>query len=110
MKLDLSDAAGNLVNWTAAGIDLRITDQNAPFGTETITTSPVPAYNRVLSGPNTMGFRMVVRVDNNWCYAEIQPVGGTVTPDLNCGFHYYISPTDTAGESFMSRLPHHLAT
>ena len=109
MKLELFDAAGALVNWTAAGIDLRITDQDAPFGTGTITTTPAPAHNRILSGPNTMGFRMVVRVDNNRCFAEILPVGGTVTPDPVCGFHNYNSPSDVATLSFIARHPNHFA-
>ena len=109
--LELYDAAGALVDWTAKGIDLRIADQNAPFGTGTITTSPAPAYNRILSGAgHTMGFRMVVRVDNNRCFAEIFPVGGDVTPDPDCGFHNYSDPSDDATLSFMARHPNHFAT
>lgn len=103
IKLELFDAAGVLVDWTAKGIDLRITDQDAPFGTGTITTSPAPAYNRIFVGGNTMGFRMVVRVDNNRCGSEILAVGGTVTPDPVCGFHNYTSPSDTAAVSFIAR-------
>jgi hypothetical protein len=110
LKLELFDAAGALVNWTAKGIDLRITDQDAPFGPGTITTSPAPDHNRVLAGANTMGFRMVVRVDNNRCFAEINPVGGTVTPDPLCGFHNYSDPSDTAALSFVARHPNHFAT
>ena len=111
LKLELFDAAGALVNWTAAGIDLRITDQDAPFGTGTITTSPAPSYNRILSGGgDTMGFRMVVRVDNNYCAAEILPVGGTVTPDPICGFHNYNLPSDVAALSFVARHPNNFAT
>ena len=109
LKLELFDAAGTLVNWTAAGIDLRITDQDAPFGTGTITTAPAPAYNRILSGADTMGFRMVVRVDNNRCYAEILPVSGSVTPDPTCGFHNYNSPSDSATLSFIARHPNDFA-
>ncbi|MGE0360905.1 MAG: hypothetical protein AB7H93_06055 [Vicinamibacterales bacterium] len=108
--LELFDAAGALVDWTAKGIDLRITDQDAPFGTGTITTSPAPAYNRVLVGGHTMGFRMVLRVDNNRCYAEILPVGGDVTPDPDCGFHNYSDPSDDAALSFVARHPHQFAT
>jgi hypothetical protein len=110
MKLELFDSAGALVNWTASGVDLRITDQDAPFGTGTITTSPAPTYNRILSGSDTMGFRMVVRVDNNRCLAEILPVGGTVTPDPICGFHNYNSPSDVATLSFIARHPRNFAT
>ena len=110
LKLELFDATGTLVDWTANGIDLRITDQDAPFGTGTITTSPAPDYNRILVGANTMGFRMVVRVDNNRCFADILPVGGTVTPDPSCGFHNYNSPLDTASLSFIARHPNNFAT
>jgi len=110
LKLELFDAAGTLVDWTANGIDLRITDQDAPFGTGTVTTSPAPDANRILAGANTMGFRMVVRVDNNRCVAEILPVGGTVTPDPVCGFHNYTSPSDTAALSFIARHPNNFAT
>jgi hypothetical protein len=109
ITLELFDAAGALVDWTAKGIDLRITDQDAPFGTGTVTTSPAPAYNRILAGADTMGFRMVVRVDNNRCSAEILPVGGTVTPDPSCGFHNYNSPSDTAALSFTARHPNNFA-
>jgi hypothetical protein len=110
LKLELFDAAGALVNWTAAGIDLRITDQDAPFGTGTVTTSPAPDYNRIIVGGNTMGFRMVVRVDNNRCSADILPVGGTVTPDPLCGFHNYNLPSDVAALSFIARHPNNFAT
>jgi hypothetical protein len=110
IKLELFTAAGALVNWTASGVDLRITDQDAPFGPGLITTSPAPAYNRILSGSDTMGFRMVVRVDNNRCLAEILPVGGTVTPDPVCGFHNYNSPSDTAALAFIARHPNNYAT
>lgn len=109
LKLELFDSVGNLVNWTSAGIDLRITDTDAPFGTGTVTTSPAASYNRVLSGNDTMGFRMVVRVDNNRCSAEILPVGGTVTPDPICGFHNYNLPSDVAALSFIARHPNNFA-
>jgi hypothetical protein len=109
LTLELFDASGALVDWTAAGIDLRIADQDAPFGAGTVTTSPAPAYNRILAGANTMGFRMVVRVDNNRCAAEILPVGGTVTPDPVCGFHNYDLPSDVAALSFVARHPNDFA-
>lgn len=109
LRLELFDTTGALVNWTAAGVDLRITDQDAPFGTGTVTTSLAPAYNRIVIGGNTMGFRMVVRVDNNRCYADILPVGGTVTPDPTCGFHNYNLPSDVAALSFVARHPNNFA-
>lgn len=114
LKLELFDSTGALVDWTAKDIDLRITVQDAPFGAGTVTTVPAPAYNRVLStvAPlgNTVGFRMVVRVDNNRCTADVLPVGGTVSPDPVCGFHNYGSPSDTAGLSFVARHPNGFGT
>lgn len=109
IKLELFTVAGALVNWTDAGIDLRITDQDAPFGTGTVTTSPAPDYNRILVGGKTVGFRMVVRVDNNRCSADILPVGGTVTPDPDCGFHNYNDTSDQAALSFVARHPNNFA-
>ncbi len=109
--LELFDATGAKVNWTVEGIDLRITDQDAPFGTGTVTTSPVTAYNRILNSTgDTMGFRMVVRVDNNHCFAEIQPLAGDVPPDPLCGFHEYGSLADQALLSFVARHANGFAT
>ena len=60
MKLELFNQLGNLVNWTDENIELRITDQDAPFGTGTVTTSLASNYNRVLDiNGKTVGFRMV---------------------------------------------------
>ena len=110
MKLELFDTAGNLVHdWAARGIDLRITDQDAPFGTGTITTTSAPNDNRVISAGHTDGFRMIVRVDNNRCSAEIHPVGGDVTPDADCGFHLY-DAGDDANLSFTARHANRFAT
>jgi hypothetical protein len=110
LTLELFDDTGALVNWTAKGIDLRIADQDAPFGTGILTTSPAPAHNRIVVGGALMGFRLVVRVDNNRCHADIAAVGGTVTPDPICGFHTYGSPSDTATLSFLARHPNTFAT
>lgn len=110
MRLELFDAAGAPVNWTTAGIDLRITDADAPFGTATVPKKDAPLHNRILSpSGDTMGFRMVVRVDNNRCQAEIHTVGGTVSPDPLCGFHNYSIPGDTATLSFTARHPNNFA-
>ncbi len=110
LRLELFDAAGNLVNWTARGIDLRITAQDAPFGTGTVHTVPAPGGNRIRNAAgDTLGFRMVLRVDNNRCYAEIRPVAGDLTPDPQCGFHRY-APGDDAGLSFVARHPNGFAT
>jgi hypothetical protein len=111
LRLELFDSSGNLVNWTDEGITLGITDQNAPFGTGTVTTSPATNYNRVLDGTGkTVGFRMVVRVDNNDSVAVIDPVGGDITPDPACGFHEYASTSDDVTLSFEASHPNGFAT
>jgi len=112
LRLELFDTAGNLVNLTDAGVDLGITDQNAPFGTGTVTTSPALNYNRVLDGAGkTVGFRVVLRVDNNDCGAAIDDVGGDITPSLSgCGFHEYASTSDSATLSFRATHPNDFAT
>lgn len=108
LKLELFDQGGNLVNWTDKGVDLRITVQDAPFGSGTITTVSAPTYNRILSGGKTIGFKMVVRVDNNHCYAEVLPLAGDVTPDPLCGFHTY-APGDKVRFRFVARHPNQFA-
>ncbi|MDB5868272.1 MAG: hypothetical protein JWP96_604, partial [Polaromonas sp.] len=110
LKLELFNTAGALVNWSAENIELRITNEDAPFGTGTVTTMLASSYNRILAGGNTMGFRMVLRVDNNRCSADILPVGGSVTPDPLCGFHNYSQPSDTAALSFAARHPNGFAS
>ena len=110
LKLELFNSTGALVNWSAENIELRITNEDAPFGTGTVTTALAPSYNRVLAGLDTMGFRMVVRIDNNRCSADILPVGGTVTPDPLCGFHNYSLPSDTAELSIVARHPNSFAS
>lgn len=110
LKLELFDASGDLVNWTAEGIDLRITQQDAPFGEGLVTTVEAPDYNKILAGGDLWGFRMVVRVDNNRCYAEVLPVAGDVSPDPQCGFHEYDALTDDVRLRFIARHPHRFAT
>ncbi len=111
LRLELFDSAGALVNWTDEGVDLGITDQNAPFGTQTVTISSAPNYNRILDGSGkTRGFRTVLRVDNNGCVAVVHPVGGDITPDPACGFHEYASPSDDVSLSFEASHPNDLGT
>ena len=113
LKLELFDEAGNLVNWTDKGIDLRIIDADAPFGTEDYDSTSAPPYNRLTKVGKGMGglwgFRMVVRVDNNHCYAEVLPLAGDVEPDPECGFHTYESGYDVH-LGFIARHPNHFAT
>lgn len=110
LKLELFKNNGNLVDWTAEGIDLEMADVPAPFGTSTVTPVTAPAYNRILNGAgHTMAFRMVLRVDNNPCQAAVQPVAGTGLDTKPCGFIEF-TPTATATLSFVASHPNNFAT
>jgi len=37
-------------------------------------------YHRIKNGANTVAFRMVLRVDNNCCQAEVEPIRGHWPP------------------------------
>ncbi|MCP5152765.1 MAG: hypothetical protein H6983_01275 [Ectothiorhodospiraceae bacterium] len=111
LKLELfKDGTGALVDWTAEGIDLEIADVPAPFGTGTVTATSASAYNRVLgAGGHTMGFRMVVRVDNNCCEAALEPVTGTGVTVTPCGFIEFGAGA-TATLAFRAAHPNDFAT
>jgi hypothetical protein len=61
---------------------------------------------------NTVGFRFLMRVDNNYCYAGISDAivaGGTT--DTECGTGYYNDKnTDTVELYFQAGHPHNFAT
>lgn len=96
LKLELFKANGALVDWTAEGIDLNITDIPAPFGTGTVTASNATNYYRILNGVgHTMAFRMVLRVDNNCCAAKVEPVSGVGLNITPCGFIEYAPGAST---------------
>ncbi len=110
LKLELFKDDGTLVNWTTENIDLQITDVAAPFGTGTVTATTAPDYNRIKNGAgDTMAFRMVLRVDNNCCNAQVNPVAGTGLTAKPCGFIEFI-PGATANLSFVAGHPNNFAT
>ncbi len=113
LKLELfKDGTGDLVDWDAAGIDidLEMTDVPAPFGTGTVTTDPAPDYNRIKnSSLHTVAFRMVLRVDNNCCQADIDPLSGLGLTPTPCGF-YEITPTAGVTLGFTAGHPNNFAT
>lgn len=109
LKLELFDTTGSVVNWTDAGIEAGITDQNAPFGTGAVTTSPAPVGNRIVDGSgDTVGFTMVIRVDNSRCEATVHPPVGDLALGP-CGFHQYALTSDNVGLSFDAAHPNGLA-
>jgi len=113
LKLELfKDVTGDLVDWDAAGIhiDLEITDTAAPFGTSTVTMNPAPDYNRIKNGAmHTVAFRMVLRVDNNCCQAELDSLSGVGLTPTPCGF-YEITPTAGVTLGFTAGHPNNFAT
>ncbi len=105
LKLELFKADGSLVNWTTEELDLEVTNVPAPFGTETVTAVNASNYNRIQIAGDTMAFRMVLRIDNNRCNAEVAPVSGTDS----CGFiEYDTGASITMG--FKARHPNNFAT
>lgn len=105
LKLELLRADNTVVDWTAAGIGLAIADRAAPFGDAEVDPQPAPAFNRLMSGGHLAGFRMVLRIDNNRCEAEILPVSGPgLDVDADCGFIEY-QPGAVATVAFKARHP-----
>lgn len=92
LKLELFDALGNLINLTDNGIGLLVPDPGlpAPFGNATVNTVTAPSDNRILdSNGKLVGFKLLIRVDNNPTYAKInetQVDGNSAGP---CGFLVY---------------------
>jgi hypothetical protein len=111
LKFELFRSDGSLVNITDAGVLLKVANVDAPFGAGTVTTSIPTAEHLILdSGGKTIGFRMVVRVDNNPCEAQIYTISGAgLTVDADCGFINY-APGTSAHISFKARHRHNFAT
>ncbi len=110
LKLELFKGTGALVDWTAEGIDLQVTDVPAPFGTGTVTATTAGNYHRIqhpVSG-HTLAFRMVLRVDNNACEAKVEPVSGTGLTVTPCGFIEF-GPGATTQLHFKASHPNNFA-
>jgi hypothetical protein len=121
LMLELFDTAGIPVNLTAAGVKLKVPTIDAPFGTNVIVpTREVPVdlahpldnmEERVIrnGSGDIVAFRVVLHVDNNPCYAEIEDVTVDSQPAGPCGFIEYDSGDD-AVISFIARHPNNFAT
>ncbi|MDX1812364.1 MAG: hypothetical protein R3240_10480, partial [Gammaproteobacteria bacterium] len=99
------------VDLTSEDVDIVVSNQPAPFSTDTITTEDAPTENLDLnSSGNVTGFKMTIRVDNNHCNAEIYTVSGTgLSVDPNCGFIEY-SAGANANISYWAYHPNNFAT
>jgi hypothetical protein len=109
LKLELFHANNSLVDWTQEGIGLFEANVPAPFGVNPMTTQPSANEHRFLDvNGHTVGFRLVVHVDNSFCDADIFEVesGGNFAGP--CGFIDY-PPNATAHVSFLARQVHDYA-
>lgn len=84
LRLELFDGgSATPIEFEPNGVFLKIADIPAPFPTGTITTIDAPESHRIRNGSgNTVAFRMVLRVDNNFCDAEVFAASGSAT---TCG-------------------------
>ena len=114
LKLELFNSAGNPVNLTDAGVGLHFDNQNAPFGTATVTTAPATEEHLIRDGAGKIvAFRMVVRVDNNPCSGTIFDASINGQGAGPCGFLNYPAGTGTTTStilSFRASHPHNFAT
>lgn len=99
------------VNLTTSGIALNVASVSAPFGAGTVPTVNADDHHRFKDGVgNTVGFRLVLHVDNNVCSSALNPISGAgLTVDADCGFIQY-APGTSAHISFMAAHPHDFAT
>lgn len=114
LKLELfkSTAPSTPVDLTAEGVDVKVSDQPAPYGTSTVTTDNAPMDNLITdTAGHVHGFRMVLRIDNTPCEAQIFDVSGAglSMPNPNCGFIEYL-PGSSASISFRARHRNGFAT
>jgi hypothetical protein len=120
LKLELFKTGSTTpLDLTAAGVALKVATTDAPFGAQTVNTrtldtavgSPDAQYLFKDGAGHVVGFRLVVRVDNNPCEAVINQVTGAgLTPDEDCGFLRYLNGATPAHISFKARHPHDFAT
>jgi hypothetical protein len=111
LKLELIDAAGNIVNLTDAGILVKEATVPAAFGLGSVPTA-VPPDERLIKNAagDVVAYRIVLHIDNNPCQGEILPVLGTgVTIDADCGFYEY-GPGATVRIRFRASHPNGFAT
>ena len=110
LKLELFRKVGSAmtrVDLTAEGVALSQITDPAPLSGGTYTTQPATADRLLTDGASghTVGFRLVLHIDNRVCSGTIDSV--TVTPGLNdtkCGFLVYQSDS-TAAISFRASHP-----
>jgi len=114
--IELLDNNGNVVPLAVNPfkVDRLPSDPPPPISGVTTIDAAGLAENYVIKDffGNTVGFKFLMRVDNNYCYAGISDAsvaGGTT--DTACGTGYYNDKnTDTADLYFQAGHPHNFAT
>ena len=107
LKFELfKTGSANPIEWETEGVDLKIADVAAPFPTGTVSTITAPNVNRIIVGGKTVAFRMVLRVDNNFCTAEVFDASGSA---VNCGIIQATAAT-MVQVGFRARHPNNFAT
>jgi len=116
LKFELFDSSGNLVDFTADGIDLKVVDDsiNAPFGNTPLTTVTPPLINQIRDGVHLWGYKLLIRVDNQPTTASMTPVTsdgtGTCGADAACGFIPYLSANSPTHIQYVAHHPNNFAT
>ena len=101
-----------LVDLTAAGVELFIPDQDAPFGSAPMTSSPPTTdqfYFRDPGSGHIVAFRLVLRIDNNISHGNIEDVSVSGVGAGPCGFIEYAHGA-SAVVAFTASHPHGFAT
>ncbi|MEI7897867.1 MAG: hypothetical protein WCJ26_12585 [bacterium] len=117
LKFELFDSVGNLVDFTASGIDLLVIDNmiSAPFGSQTLTTVAPPPINRIVNGSgHLIGYKLLIRVDNNPVQASITPItsdgSGSCGTGVNCGFIPFLTLNSPVHIQYIANHPNDFAT
>ena len=103
------------VDLTAAQVEVKVPTVIASFGSAIVSTELADAEHLIRDDlGNLVGFRVVVRVDNNLCKGEICPVhnpsgSSGLTLDANCGFNEYSNKSVNVRLAFKASHPHNFA-
>lgn len=113
LKLELFKNVGGTmhrVDLTAEGVELYEITDPAPLVEGSYTTAPATGGRLLTAGGSTVGYRLVIHVDNRVCFGTINDVVVGGEPAGRCGFLEYDALTDEALISFRASHPANFAT